>query len=90
MKAIQKSMLTCDTVPEADANKLKRERRQISEHSTAEYPVERKTVKIWAVERPETEPVNEMYGRSKLARVEYKDGTGAFVPQQSLSDDDKT
>ena len=71
-------------------HKLKRERRQISDRSTEECPTERKTVKIWAIDRPETGQVDEMFGQSKNAHIEFKDAGSTFVPQQSLSDDDKT
>ena len=89
MKVILKTPLTCEAVVEAGVHKLKRERRESSERSVDECPPERKTVKIWSIDRPETEPVDEMYGRSKVARVTSRDGTTGFALQQALSDDDK-
>lgn len=82
-KVTQKSMLMCVPVPEADAPKFKRERRLVSEQDSG---IVNKTVRIWPVERPETEPVDEMWGRSKVACVESKAGM-SMVMQQSLSDD---
>jgi hypothetical protein len=90
MSLIQKLMLMCVPVPEADGHRLKRER-QISEREGAvDDHVVSKTVKIWPVEQPVMQPGDEMYGRSKVARVQSKDGcVDGMVLQQSLSDDDK-
>lgn len=84
---LKQSMLMSVPVPEADAPKLKRERRLVSENSN--HDILAKTVKVWPVVRPDMEKGDEMYGRSKLAAIEYVDGCSAMQLQQSLSDDDK-
>jgi hypothetical protein len=74
-------------VPEADGHRLKRER-QISERAGGH--VVSKADKIWPVKQPVMEPGDEIYGRSKIARVQSKDGcVDGMVLQQSLSDDGK-
>ena len=69
--------------------KLKRERRQVSERSTEECPVERKTAKVQTIDCLKTEPVNDMFGLSKLAHVQVGEEKGGLAMQQSLCDDDK-
>lgn len=88
---ILKSRLMCVLVPEADGNKLKRERRLVSEQENDEHgQISNKTVKVWPIGAPVMETGDEMYGRSKVACVESNDDCSArMVLQQSLSDDDK-
>ena len=79
----------CAPVPEADGNKLKRERRLVSEQENTNSN-ERKIVKVRPLGPPAHDTADKMHGRSKVADIRDKDnGTGKLILHQSLSDDDK-
>ena len=82
----------CVPVPEAEGNKLKRERRLVSEqeNNNSNGQNENKIVKVWPLDQPAHDTADKMHGRSKIADVRTKDdGTGKLILSESLSDDDK-